>query len=306
MNEIAKALIAENEPTAQGGKWGSGTIENILYNQALTGTVTIKQIKLERYYEPLITDTQYNQLRAKLSDNKNKKGGNPSTDAIANLFRNRIKCLCGGSVRAQHGFYRCRNKETDKCKYHGSMVIKEIEQDFFGLFLQEQPEALLGKHTPKHNQEIARLKTRLADIEQGIDDATALLGKLPISQLEAKLTALVQDKEALNEQLETASHKLLSASNAPNVYLDIKAAIQKWDKTKPDTKADGKAMHEFNQAANQLVDQLADNETRKRLLDLVPGLVQRLEMDFQKGYYRIVNASGEISEWRDLEAGIAP
>ena len=50
MNKIANALIAENVATAQGGKWGSGTIENILHNQALTGTITIKKVKLENYY----------------------------------------------------------------------------------------------------------------------------------------------------------------------------------------------------------------------------------------------------------------
>jgi DNA invertase Pin-like site-specific DNA recombinase len=282
---IVRALIAEKEPSAQGGKWGSGTIENILHNQALTGTITIKTVKLENYYPALITDMEYNALQAKLSDNKNKKGGNPSTDVIANLFRNRVKCVCGGSVRAEHGFYRCRNREIGTCKHKGSIAIKNVEEDFFALFLQEQPTALLGKHTPKHNAEIARLKARINEIEKGIDDATALVGKFPISQLEATLTALVQDKEALNEQLETASHKLLSASNAPLAFDSIKKAIRKTDDVNLD-----KVMRE-------MIKQLQDNDTRKRLLEMLPTLVQRLEMNMEKGQYRVVNASGEVSEW---------
>ena len=303
MNRIAKALIAEKKATAQGGKWGVGIIASILRNQdAMRGTITVKGTTLNNFYEPLITDAEYNVLKAKLSENKNKKGGcgNTGSDTIANLFRNRGKCICGGSVRAGAGAYRCRDRELGKCQHKGSMWIKEIEEDFFGLFIQEQPEALLGKHTPKHNQEISRLKSLIAQLDKGIDDATHLIGKLPISQLEAKLTALVKERDTLNEQLETESHKILSANNAPNSFADIKTAILKWDKAKYGSQQEGEAMYEFNQAGMILMEQLANNDTRKKLLDLLPALVQRLEMDFTKSQYRIVNASGEVSAWREI------
>ena len=50
----------------------------------------------------------------------------------------------------------------------------------------------------------------------------------------------------------------------------------------------------------QLREQLSDNETRKKLLNLLPSLVDHLVIDVEKKRYRIVNHAGEASAWRQL------
>ncbi len=50
----------------------------------------------------------------------------------------------------------------------------------------------------------------------------------------------------------------------------------------------------------QLRQQLWDNEIRKKLLNLLPSLVDHLVSDTEKKRYRIVNHAGEESGWRQL------
>src|ERR1017187_7774397 len=46
--------------------------------------------------------------------------------------------------------------------------------------------------------------------------------------------------------------------------------------------------------------QLGDNDTRKKLLNLLPTLVAHLVIDIEKKRYQIVNHVGEVSGWRQL------
>jgi hypothetical protein len=46
--------------------------------------------------------------------------------------------------------------------------------------------------------------------------------------------------------------------------------------------------------------QLDDDETRKKLLNLLPTLVSHLVIDIQGKRYQIVNHAGEVSGWRQL------
>ena len=116
MYQIAKGLIRDKKPCLQNGKWSQGTIANLLRHDSLTGNKTIKRFKLVHYYPRLISDREWEQLKAKLADNSAKRGGNPTGDYIANLFRNRCKCFkCGGTMSTEHGYYRCKNRRVGTC-----------------------------------------------------------------------------------------------------------------------------------------------------------------------------------------------
>ncbi len=84
----------------------------------------------------------------------------------------------------------------------------------------------MGKYRQKHNKEMASVKSRMADLDANIQDATNLLGKLPITQLEAKLTALVQKREALAKRLDAVSGQMVSSGNAPAALQDEKGAME--------------------------------------------------------------------------------
>jgi hypothetical protein len=300
MGTIAKGLIRDQVPTLMGGRWNQGTIANLLRHETLVGHKTIKGVRLERYYPAVISDAQYQKLRAKLADNLNRKGGNPVSDYVANLFRNRCKCAkCGATVTTTHTVYSCKGLRTAECDAHGTVKIRALELDFFMLVLQEHPDILLGKQTIKSNGTVAALKTRIRDLDEAIEDAASLVGKLPIKALEAKLTALVQEREAAGRDLEASNLKMMSATAAPTALESIKtklAAFAKLGVRHAGTRQEAAMV----KAVTQLSRQLDDNETRKKLLNLLPSLVSHLVIDVEKKQYRIVNHAGEASDWRPV------
>jgi hypothetical protein len=177
--------------------------------------------------------------------------------------------------------------------------IRTLELDFFMLFLQEHPAVLLGKQTIKSNGTVAALKGRIRDLDKAIEDATSLVGKLPIKALEAKLTALVKERETAGRELEASNLKMMSATAAPMALENIKSTLGAFAKL-GSRYAGTKQEAAMVKAIEQLRRQLEDNETRKKLLNLLPSLVSHLVIDVEKKRYRIVNHAGEESGWRQL------
>lgn len=300
MGTIAKGLIHDQVPTLMGGRWNQGTVGNVLNHETLLGHKTIKGVRLERYYPPVITDAQHQQLKVKLVDNLNRKGGNPKSDYIANLFRNRCKCAkCGATVTTNHVVYHCKGLRTAECDVHGTVNIRGLELDFFMLFLQEHPAVLLGKQTVKSNGTVAALKIRIGDLDKAIEDAASLVGKLPIKALEAKLTALVKEREAAGRDLEESNLRMMGATAAPMAFESIKNTLAGFAKLGAKY-AGSKQEKALVKAIEQLNHQLDDNENRKKLLNLLPTLVSHLVIDVEQKRYRIVNHVGEVSGWRQL------
>jgi hypothetical protein len=213
--------------------------------------------------------------------------------------------------------------------------VEDLECHFFLGVLGQHPELLMGKYRQKHNKEMASLKARMADLDANIQDATNLLGKLPITQLEAKLTALVQEREALAKRLDAISGQMVSSGNAPAAIQDIKALWKQYGKGGVPVETVAKRLNALNVemvstagnglpalrdikgvweqyrkgtvpgrvfdiAVDQTIHALKQNEVRKRLLDMLPALVSRVEIDSEQTWYRIVNTAGEVSEWFDI------
>ena len=118
-------------PNLRFGKWSQGTVRSILQSEALIGHTTIKGVRLERYYPSVISDERYTQLRAKLADNRERKGGGAGSDAIVNLFRNRCRChKCGGTITTtQTCYYYCRAIHHGGCDARGLVKIRNIEKN---------------------------------------------------------------------------------------------------------------------------------------------------------------------------------
>jgi DNA invertase Pin-like site-specific DNA recombinase len=300
MCAIARGLLGDKVPNLRGGKWGQGTVGQVLHSNLLIGDVEIKGMRLEGYYPPVVTKAQFQQVRAKLAENAARKGGSPKSDYIANLFRNRCRCSkCGGTVTSSSTYYYCRGKAMHTCDAYGTIKIAALEQDFFMLFLQEHPAALLGKQTVKSNGAVAALKGRIHDLDRAIEDVTALVGKLPLKALEVKLTALAKEREAAGRELEASNLKMMSAMAAPVALESIKRALASFAKIGADY-AGTKQEADLVKAIEALKRQLGDNDTRKKLLNLLPTLVAHLVIDIEGKRYQIVNHVGEVSGWRQL------
>jgi DNA invertase Pin-like site-specific DNA recombinase len=297
---ISKGLIRDKVANLRGGKWGQGTVRSILQSELLIGTMEVKGVRLERYYPAVISNEQYAQLRARLADNRERKGGGAKSERIASLFRNRCKCSkCGGTITSSSTYYYCRGRTNGTCGTRGTIRIDALEMDFFGLFLQEHPITLLGRRAVKSNGTIAALKARIRDLDKSIEDAAALVGKLPIKALESKLTALVKEREDAGREIEAHNLKMMSGAAAPVAFDSIKATLSAFAKL-PGDYAGTREESAMVKVIEQLRAQLGDPETRKKLLGLIPGLVAHLVVDVEAKRYRIASHSGELSAWRQL------
>ncbi len=307
MYHIAQNLNDKKEPTLTGQKeWRQGHVHHVLSTPALLGDVSIKEHTFKGYYPPICTPDEWTKLQSRLHDNKHRKGG--GGNIIANLFRNRVKCsVCQHTVSSQRiseGYYvyYCLNHRYNKghCNAAYTIPITDIEQDFFGLFLQESPSELLGKQTSEHSARIDTLKSTLAGLDKTIAEVAQYIGKHPIREVSAKLTELEAQRRNVKRELDEVNRAMLTRNNASAAFNTIKQSILEWDSSKQGTKAKWEAMYSFDQAARKMIDELDDADTRKQLLNLIPSLVQYLEIDLAKCAYRIKNIAGELSQWRRI------
>lgn len=297
---IARDLSADKVPSVAGGTWSQGIISPLLKTEALIGNAVVKGSTLKGYFPAVISTKQWDMLKAMLAKNHSRKGGSMDNGNVSNLFRNRCRCAkCGRSVSTTRNYYSCSGVKTGKCGERGNVRVDRIELDFFMLVMMEHPSVLIGKANVKHNGAMSTLKARISDIDAQIDIATNLLGKLPISQLEVKLTALVKERESVNREIETSNTKMLSAASAPSAFESIKDTLTAFANL-PVNYANTPEEKAVVKAIGQLRQQLADNDVRKKLLNLLPTLVDRLDIDLDGKRYRIVNHAGEKSEWRTV------
>ena len=113
MIQIARELNNKDVPTIGGGKqWSQSTVGHIVSSESLIGNLKIKQVikidddktkvaeyQFPKYYPAVITNDEWNQLQARLSQNNSRKGGLGKGKRVLNLFPNLCKCsVCGGSV----------------------------------------------------------------------------------------------------------------------------------------------------------------------------------------------------------------
>jgi hypothetical protein len=331
MYSIAAGLIKDNIPTLAGGHWSQGTIGHLLGNETLIGTTTIKGVRLEHYYPAVITPKEYEQLQAKLRQNVAKKGGSSrASDYIANLFRNRCKCsVCGGTITSQksgnHHMYFCKGVRVGVCKQKTMLNIGTVEVDFFLHYLQQSPNDLFGKQTSEHSAKANTIQTTLAKLDKDIAGAAELIGVIDIAEVRAKLTTLEHKRQTAKAELDALNTSMLSELNAPKALVDIKAVFKTLythpfiklqgrpgDYTASFNKADllkikaddwtrmEKAADQFEQAQQIVTDTLKDNTTRRRLLELIPSIVQGLVIDLKGQAYRVVSHNGQQSEWRKV------
>jgi len=136
--------------------------------------------------------------------------------------------------------------------------IRGLELDFFMLFLQEHPAVLLGKQTVKSTG-TGRAKGPIRDLDKAIEDATSLSASCH-KALEAKLTALVKEREAAGRELEVSNLKMMAATGRHGIreHQDNAGVLCKLEQLR--RQQTGAAMVK---AIEQLKKQLDDNETAR-------------------------------------------
>ena len=302
MYSISRGLVRDKVKSLKKGTWTQGTVGHLLHSPALGGDALVKGTKLAGYFPAVISKADHQRLLGKLAEHSGRKGGDRAGQRIVNLFRNRVKCAhCGKTIATCNSqFYICKNRTGGgDCEAKGCVTVRRVEDDFFALVLMEHPALLLGRATIKRNGTVAALRARIRDLDKALDDAADLIGQLPLAAVQRKLTALAKQRETAGQELERASAEMLSAESAPAAFENLKATLAGFAKL-GEGYAGTKQEAALAKAWRELRRQLADGEIRQRLLNIIPALVNHLELDIPGKRYRVVNHAGERSGWRSV------
>lgn len=313
---IASKFNDDNVPCIAWGKqWTQGQVHRILNSATLKGDFEIKGNKYKKYFPAIVTDDEFKQIETKLYANRNSKGGLGRGETVLNLFSNRVICAhCGGKATTQHnpgrnkppGFtnwnqcsYKCKTARFNKklCTHRYFVNVRDIEMDYFMLFLRDDPSNVIGKADNKKQYLITGLEKDIARLSAEINK---MAPSAFVPEVQAAIQIKNQERLTLQEQLVTERHESALLSDVPMAYNEIKKVVQGVIDANKNDNVD-QAYSEFDRAAHSLDKILSDNETRKKLLKAIPSLVTNLEVNFDEASYRVRDNLGRLSAWRKLE-----
>ena len=296
MYQIAIELTRDKTPSLQGGRWVQGTIANLVSHQCLRGNITIKGITLKDYYPAVITQPQWETLQAKLRENRTRKGAG---EHVANLFRNRCSCAhCNRTITTAkshaHRLYTCVAKRVKRCPSKYSMRVADVEMDFFLDYLQQSPGDILRRNDTEHATKVSSVQSAIATLDKEILKITELTATLSIDELKSRLIKFETQRQTLKADLDKLNTSNLSSQNAPQAIADVLKSITMppggIDKTDP----------QYRSIKDRIIAHLSANDTRKRLLGLLPSICKGLVIDTTNKRYAVLLHNGEQSEWRSV------
>lgn len=291
LSHIAITLNNENiKPIGHGKIWRQAQVLAILKSELLIGHCEIKGQRFEHYFPAVISQDDYNALQLKLKSNGSRKGGG---DRVVNLFRNKCYCSeCGGHIGSQishphgklHAYYRCftARQNPKGCKIKRMIHIELVEQDFFGILLQQTPDEILNGS--KHNdnaKEINSLKMDIVKLDNTIADTIKLIGTVDIAELQTKLQSLKAEREQKQKTLAELTAQSTAQGNLPESIATLKQMVA------------GDKVQDYDLALRNMLIRLQDNETRKQLLAVIPSIVERITIDLVWKSYVVEFVNGQ-------------
>jgi DNA invertase Pin-like site-specific DNA recombinase len=306
MNAIAKELHRAKTPviSGRGHNWTQSSIRHILTNPALTGSVTINHQTFKNYIPAILNEKQWKKLQTIIKQNNQRKGG-VGKGGVANIFANRCQCFrCKGTVgvctmqQGKRSYLFCRNARMDGECSTGMIQTRSVELDFFLHYLQESPGDLMRKNNTEHEEKIAHGQSVIMGYDKEIAKIMSLLETLPIAELRSKLTTLENKRQAAKEELEKINAVMLSSGNAPRALQSVKDIISEMGGNT--TGHIDRESKEYAKLVDRISLHLNNQETRKKLLSLLPSLIKGLIVDTTGKRYAVVNHSGNQSNWRKV------
>lgn len=268
MLAISRRLIADNVPMPDSGtKWRQGSIHAILKSSALTGHVNVKGVELKNYIPAIISEDEFNQLQAKLYQSRDKRGGTLRGDKILNVFRGIIFCKhCGGHInialspgkkvdgkRIKTTYLKCQNARYGKCDCMDMMRYDEFEQQFFGWHFGVLSD-IVGKEEKNKQADIDKLTGQKVQIEKRIQSILGLVD-LGLPQVREELQGCKVQLETIDKEIKLISIK----ETARKTVIDI--------------------------STKKLVEDLNNQDNRRQLLNVLPNIVERIEVDLRTKQY---------------------
>lgn len=285
-------------------EWTRMSIKGILANKALYGAFYDN----ETYFNDPITDKDtFDRIQLLLKQNSGSKGRFGSD--YVNMFRGLAQCpYCHGSMSAgvqyfnskkgnrkatpkkqPYRYFRCSSVSNGKsCKNKHNFNLTDIEAEFFGVFLRQDPTTLFNVNGNKgYEKDMTALQKKLDGVSSKITGYLDMDIQLP--ELERKLKALKAEKETISKDIqELAMRNTQVAVSQENVlnFKKLYAAVSADELTLD-------AADKFEKGIATLKEKLKDPSLRNTLRMMLPSFISRIDFDTIRGEWRVYDLTGK-------------
>jgi DNA invertase Pin-like site-specific DNA recombinase len=293
---IGKHLDDNKIPTLRNSTkngWQAGTLLKILANRSVLGEFK----GVSNYLPPVISKELFDRVQGMLTKNKIRRGHRSDR---TNIFKGMIFCSCGAAaVMSQNGSgkkqFVCANHRL--CDHKTRIDADAIEQFLMVEVLKKSPSHFIGENNRQVQNEIQATEGRISTITKSIEKIVALSETMELDELTNKLNTLKLQRKGEQETLESLRGKLASCQGSVSSYRKIRELIQ----TKVVKESELETLSQFT---GDVIEQLNNEDTRKQLVSLVPGLVSKLVVNFSEKSYSAVGHDGStLAEEKWSEGG---
>jgi hypothetical protein len=272
-----------------GGTWNNTTVKRLLSSKSAMGRGKINDFEVENYYPEIISKNDFYKVQARLALNKGNRGGSPS-GKVPNLFKGLTSCTCGSGITVfssiakgkRYNYCQCTEaKLKGECDNSARWDMFRLERQIFFLVLEKLPQELLHKPKSKNDSVLDDLNGELNKVESDISDAVKTLGKVKVAQLETRLIELQQKQSDLQDKIAEQKNKMTIAEASPHAINKLKELFASVN------------MHDWAVGMIQLEKELADVSTREQLRNLMPDIIKKLILNFNKSTYAVIFTNGK-------------
>ncbi len=276
-------------------KWSRMTIRGILKTKALYG---VHKGNENFFADPICDKDTFDRIQVLLKQNSGNRGRFGSD--FVNMFRGVAKCpVCKGCMSAgvhfknsntgklkkePYRYLRCSSVSNSiTCTNRHNFNMKTIEEEFFAVFMQKDPEAIFKRDDDGTKQkEITRTQTELNRISEKI---SAYLDNDDVPEVKAKIQEWTKQREHLNAKLQELqlgqSATVVRAENIisfKELLADVRADLDD---------------SEFAKGVETLNAKLKDNEIRRRVRDMLPTFISKIDFNTVRGEWKVYDLNGK-------------
>ncbi len=277
-------------------KWSRMTIRGILKTVALYG---VHKGNENFFADPICDKDTFDRIQVLLKQNSGNRGRFGSD--FVNMFRGIAKCpVCEGSMSAGVQFFNSKTGKPKKepyrylrcssvsnsipCTNRHNFDLKTIEEEFFAVFLQQDPETIFKQDDDGTKQkEITRTQTELQKISKKI---SAFMDDDDVPEVKAKIQEWRKQREHLNARLQELqlgqSATVVRAENIINfkeLLADVRAGFDD---------------AEFAKGVETLNAKLKDNGVRRRVRDMLPSFISKIDFNTVRGEWKVCDLNGKL------------
>lgn len=289
---IAKGLNIDKEPTFRFRKgWSQSTVWQMLRYEGFIGVLNYNQNidkttageRIPNAFPPAIPEKLFYKVQEMCKQNKVRHGNYTATN-VRNLFRGVCHCAkCGVSMRILNDDYiQCRGATLGKCVVSVCVKFSEMEYAFLTWFVEQAKDALLGQNDQQ--DAIKALESKLDAIQQHITLTSELIYELKkngltIGDVSNRIIKLESEKSLVQNEIADLKSKQSSNAVIPATFEQLRQMIDE---------------------CQQIDRSITNQETRKKIADLVPSIVKNVRIDLSDKFFpsfEVELIDGQILKW---------